>query len=344
MAEPAYPKSAQEVVEILGGLYRHAGDLDKAQLFETGVGRMETVGWTGRNESVAIWGLFLEVPLEMFARHQHDITGLEAEIAEMMAKAFKPRGDAQLNGITIEPMAPGRAPKAAIRLATEPELARIWSADQFRLFLSHVSLHKVAIGKLKYLLGLRGVSAFVAHEDVEAMQEWQGEIEIALNSMHALAAVLTPEFHKSWYTDQEVGFALGRRVPIFPLRLGQDPYGFIGKIQAITCTLEGALDAADQLCAALLRNPTTHHEYRRTLLYGFRYANSFASASSMSRLIVTLANINDEEKVVLHEACALNNQVYNATGVVYRIQKAIGKPPALPAEAVAAVTDDDVPF
>src|SRR5439155_10900732 len=82
----------------------------------------------------------------------------------------------------------------------------------FRLFLSHVSEHKLLAGKLKDELLLRGISAFVAHEDIAPSLVWQNEIELALRSMHALAALLTPDFHASNWTDQEVGFALGKGI------------------------------------------------------------------------------------------------------------------------------------
>jgi hypothetical protein len=47
-----------------------------------------------------------------------------------------------------------------------------------------------------------GVSAFVAHENIEPTK-WQDEIEKALLSMNALAAILMPGFHESKWTDQE---------------------------------------------------------------------------------------------------------------------------------------------
>ena len=53
--------------------------------------------------------------------------------------------------------------------------------------------------------------------------------------MDAFVALLTEGFHDSLWTDQEVGFALSRGVPILAVRLGKDPYGFIGKFQALSC-------------------------------------------------------------------------------------------------------------
>lgn len=73
------------------------------------------------------------------------------------------------------------------------------------------------------------MSSFVAYTDIKPTKEWQGEIENALHSMDALAAILMPGFKDSDWTDQEVGVAIGRGVPIIPIMRGLTPYGFIGK-------------------------------------------------------------------------------------------------------------------
>jgi hypothetical protein len=52
--------------------------------------------------------------------------------------------------------------------------------------------------------------------------------------MDALAALLTLGFSASLWTDQEVGFAYARRVPIIPVRLGIDPHGFMSRFQALS--------------------------------------------------------------------------------------------------------------
>ena len=82
-----------------------------------------------------------------------------------------------------------------------------------------------------------GISAFVAHEDIQPTTEWEGEIQRGLGTMEALAAILTPDFSASVWCDQEVGFALGRSRLVIPIRCGMDPYGFLGKYQGLTAQL-----------------------------------------------------------------------------------------------------------
>jgi len=51
--------------------------------------------------------------------------------------------------------------------------------------------------------------------------------------MDGMIVILHPGFQESKWTDQEVGVAIGRMVPIIPIKVGLDPYGFIGKYQAL---------------------------------------------------------------------------------------------------------------
>ena len=83
-----------------------------------------------------------------------------------------------------------------------------WLPGHFKLFLSHLNEDKLRANKLKNILRPYAIACFVAHEDIEPAKEWQIEIEKALFSMDALAAVLTAAFHESKWTDQEVGVQL----------------------------------------------------------------------------------------------------------------------------------------
>ena len=113
-------------------------------------------------------------------------------------------------------------------------LDRLWGEGVIRAFISHTHDHKVDAAEIQTYLTRYGFASFVAHEDIEPMREWEPEIERALFSMDFLIALLTEEFSKSKWTDQEVGVAFGRKVPIIPVRWGRDPYGFLGKYQAIS--------------------------------------------------------------------------------------------------------------
>lgn len=136
-----------------------------------------------------------------------------------------------------------------IRVILPDAKSRIWSpADRFRVFLSHKAEVKRETAQLKQHLHRLGATCFVAHSDIRPRREWQIEIENALFSMDAFVALMTPRFHESDWTDQEVGVALARGVPVIAVKLGRDPYGFIGKFQALSASWEtGAIEIAKLL-------------------------------------------------------------------------------------------------
>ncbi len=95
-----------------------------------------------------------------------------------------------------------------------------WRLGMLKLFVTHLAAHRQFAADLQEALWGYGISAFVAHNDIEPTQEWQTEIETALATCDALVALLHPEFHQSNWTDQETGFAMGRGIPVFSIRFG----------------------------------------------------------------------------------------------------------------------------
>ena len=139
---------------------------------------------------------------------------------------------------------------------------RIWGEDGFRVFLSHKSEVKKETADLKERLRIFGITCFVAHEDIHPTKTWQDEIENALASMDGFVALLTPNFHDSNWTDQEVGFAFARGVPIVAVRLGKDPYGFIGKFQGLSTSWA---NAAEDIVKILVKNDRVCSAYINAL-------------------------------------------------------------------------------
>lgn len=135
--------------------------------------------------------------------------------------------------------------------------SRFWRPQHFRLFITHLARFRRKAKLLRDDLLRYGVSSFVAHIDVEPSREWQHEIEAALHSMHALAAILMPGYQNSDWTDQEVGFALGKGVPVVPIMRGLAPYGFKGKIQGIDAAGKTVRFVTQEILDALAREPTT---------------------------------------------------------------------------------------
>jgi hypothetical protein len=135
---------------------------------------------------------------------------------------------------------------------------RNWTDTRlFRLFISHVSKDKNIATRLKECLAPHGIAGFVAHEDIHPTLEWQVEIERALKTMDAFIAVHTEGFSKSVWTQQEVGYALGRGSKIVSFKMGEDPTGFISRQQALARKQRSAEAIAKEIVQLLGDDPRT---------------------------------------------------------------------------------------
>lgn len=137
-------------------------------------------------------------------------------------------------------------------------LPRVWlDSSDLRVFVSHISKDKDKALRLRDCLKPYGVSAFVAHEDIEPTVLWQSEIERALAHMHCFVSVHTSGFSESNWTQQEIGFAVARRVKIISLKMGETPTGFIGKEQSLPRRRRTAEEISKEIHSLLLEDVRT---------------------------------------------------------------------------------------
>jgi hypothetical protein len=174
------------------------------------------------------------------------------------------------------------------------EDATFWKPGHFKLFISHISSFKKTVSILKNELEKYGVSAFVAHEDIEPTKEWQNEIEKGLFSMDALCACLMPGFKESNWTDQEIGVAIGRGVLVIPIRKGLDPYGFIGKFQGFQSQDKKIREVAEAIFHILTVNPNTRSKIIGILVELFLLSNSHPEGLQRIRLITRIRSFPRE--------------------------------------------------
>jgi len=252
------PKRIERYLAALSRLYAQEGERQLQELIVNSRVRVQEAwtsdGWDGGSYGHA---LFLVLPGPLFLAAVKNKGSLQQRIAEDLNRLHSHLGEfiAQVFLEIDDETAPDWRAESGLliggqRIVTPVAATRIWG-EGFRVFLSHKAEVKVHVGTLKARLRLYGVSGFVAHEDIHPTREWQEEIELALGSMDAFVALMTDGFHDSLWTDQEVGFAVGRSVPIVSVRLGADPYGFLGKYQALSCPWD---DAAQELVKLFIAN------------------------------------------------------------------------------------------
>lgn len=196
-----------------------------------------------------------------------------------------------------------------------------WRKRMFRLFITHLSSEKVFAAELQECLLNYGISGFVAHNDIEPTLEWQNQIETALATADSLVALLHPAFHKSNWTDQEIGFAMGRRLPVFAVRFGQDPYGFIGRFQGFAGSDKTADALANELFDSYRKNKQTQKRMAEVLMNLFEDSGSFAAAKSRVSYLEGLDSWDSAFVPRLEAMLEANSQISGSWGVSERVQK-----------------------
>jgi hypothetical protein len=184
-----------------------------------------------------------------------------------------------------------------------------WRPGMFRLFLSHVSAPRGFAGDLKLLLVRRGIDLFVAHEDIQPTARWLDTITSALKSAHALAALLTDDFRQSEWTDQEVGYALCRGIPIWSLMLNNSPHGFMGQYQALRCDLEQPSALAAELFSGLMGHRESAALLRRGMVARLATSPDFSTSINLAKQLRQMSGFTRQELELLAAAPANNSQV-----------------------------------
>jgi len=161
---------------------------------------------------------------------------------------------------------------------SDDALARIWKPAYVRVFITHKAENKHKAGELKDELERYGISCFVAHKDIEPTKEWIQEIENALFSMDLLIALMSEAFHDSNWTDQEVGVAVGRYIPVIPVKIGKDPYGFIGKYQALPGAWSDINKMTSDIFGIIVEHSATKEKMKRAAINAFKDSPSYADS------------------------------------------------------------------
>lgn len=202
--------------------------------------------------------------------------------------------------------------------------SRFWSPNHLKLFISHLSNFSEKTEQLQRNLRQYGISAFVAHKSIEPTKEWQEEIEKALHSMDALAAILTPKFNQSSWTDQEIGVAIGKDVLIVPITKGMTPYGFIAKYQGMTGEGKTIGDVSLEIFSIISEHPKTKDKIATSLVNQILLTNSTEDAIKKLSLLNNIKSLPQGYFAKIRDGIKENPIVYNSTDFISLLNKVLG--------------------
>lgn len=188
----------------------------------------------------------------------------------------------------------------------------LWKPGYVRVFLSHSARHKKFVGEVADELAVSGIHAFVAHDTMQYELPWQEQIEEALRSMQAFVAITHQEFLDSPWCQQEVGWALGRRVPNYVVRFPVDPAGFIGRTQWPQGFNGSAGDVAQTILAWVSGIPELSDQIADGLLVALRSAGNYIDAGAAAQRIATIDSLTPQQWAALAGIYWSNDQVSGA--------------------------------
>jgi hypothetical protein len=185
-----------------------------------------------------------------------------------------------------------------------------------RIFISYAINDKVAAGALKDILESMYLEVFLAHDDIQPTEEWRERILRELESCDVFLPLLTNDFRKSQWTDQEVGFALANGKVIVSLKVEIDPYGFLGKYQAMKHDSDNPKGTAEKLMVVLAGKKETQEAVKDCLIKTYAESVTFKEANSNTQLLKKTIDLSGLNRIQINEvivAASFNDQIYHGT-------------------------------
>lgn len=198
-----------------------------------------------------------------------------------------------------------------------------WNKGYFQLFISHSASIKMEVKKLQDYLLPYGISAFVAHEDIEPTKEWLNTIESALFTCDALLAMIDENFKESNWCDQEVGFAFGLNKFMVPVRLSIDPYGFIGKFQGVQGKGKLPKELAMEISSLLISAEKTKKKMAEGIIEMFVNSRNYQTAREGVGKLKLISYINDALMKKLEMGLTENSHIRDTIGVPEKVRRII---------------------
>lgn len=185
-----------------------------------------------------------------------------------------------------------------------------WQPDHVRVFLSHSAAHKAMVGQVADALLGFGIHGFVAHDTMEESKPWADQIMAALRSAEGFIGLVHPEYSASAWCNQEVGWAYGRGIPCYFIRLGADPAGFPGHIQWPSGGVDTPATLAHRIVQWVVTTPGLGTHIADGLLAELAAVSNYIDSGAISERLAGLGRLNPDQFARLDDIIRANDQVH----------------------------------
>ena len=300
------PFETKKIVATLISLFHHQSRDEIVNILSNSAATIEETDFDNWNDDRIYYSLYLETSVELFANIEAHLSKYEKEIGSKLQVVLRDTGNTILNRVVIRPAFIDSS-KIDLPLPNNKDIERIWGSYSLKIFISHQHMDKIHAKSLKHQLTKFKISAFVAHEDIEPTLPWQREIKSALNTMDVFVALLTRQYRDSKWTDQEIGFAVAKKVLIIHVRDGLDPYGFIGETQSLSIPIDSSENLALGIVNILLKNTSMHERMREALFVALENSNGHSIACKIMKKLESLDSVITKSEIQRIRKAAVDN-------------------------------------
>lgn len=125
--------------------------------------------------------------------------------------------------------------------------------------------------------------------------------------------ILTINFTLSKWTDQESGVAFAKNKLIIPISTeGNNPYGFLGKIQALKFNLEEIEESCKKIINLLHNNKRFEKAMLDSAIQSFANSVSWATAGKKAAVLLGFKQISNDQINTIARAATQNHQIYDS--------------------------------
>ena len=180
-----------------------------------------------------------------------------------------------------------------------------------KTFISYATGDKKLAHSIKDGLEIYGVEGFLAHDDIKPTEDWQNRILEELNSTQVFIPLLTENFLKSLWTDQETGIAIAKEQLIIPLKVTNDPHGFISKYQALKLKSNIAITCSE-IIHTIIEKPSLGADMRNLIIEMFGESWSFANAAKNAEILTRFTGYTPAQLKRIIRHTVENSQIHES--------------------------------
>lgn len=197
----------------------------------------------------------------------------------------------------------------------EPELSEFIfigspAENPLLVFASHIHEHQAFVGQVASYLTQYGVELFVAHISISPNSVWRNVIVQKLDISHAGVAFLHSGFKASDWCSQEVGWLLGRHIPITSFYFDEAPLAFLGELQANTATVLTPTEVGVLILEFIKSKTELNSKLIDSLVSALNNSKTYAQTGMIWDQLKLMNNLSVEQCSKLMDALESNTQVY----------------------------------